>query len=131
MSPSNFLTTNPVVPPRTLREAGLKLRRGARHAIEHARHEALDLPPVVAEGYVVGQNLAVSPGQVDFRNRLIIQYTPSTPTVQAEPVLIVPTCIMAYYVLDLTTASSMIEHLLDSGFAVFTISLEEPRHPGP
>jgi len=127
-SPSNFVATNPQVQQRTVREGGLNLLRGAQHAVEDAWHEALDLPPVGAEAFAVGENLAVTPGQVVFRNRLIelIQYAPSTPTVHAEPVLIVPAWIMKYYVLDLTPQSSLIKYLVDSGFTVFTISWKNP-----
>ena len=128
VAPSNFITTNPVVQQRTVQEAGMNLLRGASHALEDAWHEALDLPPPGAEGYVVGTNLATTPGQVVLRNRLIelIQYSPTTPTVHAEPVLIVPAWIMKYYVLDLTPESSLIKHLVDSGFTVFTISWKNP-----
>ncbi len=128
VAPSNFITTNPVVQQRTASEAGLNLLRGAGHALQDAWHEALDLPPLGAEAFAVGENMAVTPGQVVFRNRLIelIQYTPTTPTVHAEPVLIVPAWIMKYYVLDLTPESSLIKHLVDSGFTVFTISWKNP-----
>ncbi len=95
-SPSNSLLTNPDVLEITLQQGGMNLVRGAINCVEDWRRAASGKGPVGAEAYEVGRDVAVTPGQVVFRNRLIelIQYTPTTETVHAEPILIVPAWIM-------------------------------------
>ncbi|HEU4621910.1 MAG TPA: alpha/beta fold hydrolase, partial [Burkholderiaceae bacterium] len=128
VSPSNFVATNPVVLEQTAREHGMNLLRGAAHAIDDLEREWLDQPPAGAEMYEVGVGTACTPGKVVLRNALmeLLQYTPTTDTVHAEPVLLVPAWIMKYYVLDLTPQESLVKYLVDHGFTVFAISWKNP-----
>ena len=98
-SPSNYVLTNPTILRKTQAEAGQNLVRGWWNLIEDWERSASGRPPVGSEQFQVGRDLAVSPGKVVYRNRLIelIQYAPTTSHVHAEPILIVPAWIMKYY----------------------------------
>lgn len=80
ISPSNFLPTNPEVTRRTLATAGANLVQGARNFVEDWARAVSGAPPVGAEKFRLGRDIAVTPGEVVFRNELIelIQYAPST-----------------------------------------------------
>ncbi len=127
-SPANFVWTNPEVLGAIAATGGASLWRGAMNFVDDARRLLLDEPPAGSEEFVVGKDVAVSPGKVVLRNHLIelIQYTPTTPDVYAEPVLIVPSWIMKYYILDLAPHNSMVKYLVEQGHTVFIVSWRNP-----
>lgn len=129
-APSNFVFTNPEVLERTRSEAGMNLLRGAWNFIEDAERAWAGRKRVGIEAFRAGRDVAVTPGKVVFRNRLIelIQYAPATKEVRPEPVLIVPAWIMKYYILDLSPYNSLVKYLTEQGYTVFMISW---KNPGP
>ena len=130
ISPSNFPLTNPEILRHTASKGGMNLVSGFQNMIEDWERAVSGKKPVGTEKFVVGRDVAVTPGKVVYRNRLIelIQYEPSTDNVRPEPVLVVPAWIMKYYILDLSPRNSLVKYLTEKGFTVFMISW---KNPGP
>ena len=128
-SPANFLHTNPELLKRTVAESGHNLVRGLKNWLEDAQRAVNGGGRAPGtEHFQVGRDVAITPGKVIFRNRLIelLQYSPQTPTVYAEPVLITPAWIMKYYILDLSPRNSLVRYLVEKGHTVFMISWKNP-----
>jgi polyhydroxyalkanoate synthase len=128
LSPSNFLVTNPSVLVETARCGGLNLVAGIGNLIEDAALARAPAPVPAPAQFQPGVGVALTPGKVVFRNALIelIEYQACTPTVCAEPVLMVPPWIMKYYILDLSPSNSLVRFLVEKGHTVFMISWKNP-----
>ena len=125
-APTNFLLTNPVALRKAIETRGESLAHGFRNFLDDM--EAGSVRMTDPSDFVVGKNLATTPGAVVFRNRLleIIHYAPSQPKVHKEPVVIVTPWINKFYILDLNHKKSMVRYLLEQGLEVFITSWKNP-----
>jgi polyhydroxyalkanoate synthase subunit PhaC len=129
LSPANAGLANPEVAQRTLERQGGNLAEGLAYVMDEWRQRQ-GLPPLEPPEQPLrpGVDLAVTPGSVVYRNHLVelIQYAPTTATVHAEPVFIVPSWIMKYYILDLSPHNSLVRWLVGQGHTVFILSWRNP-----
>ena len=126
ISPTNSLFTNPQVIHETIETGGQNLVKGTEHLLRDLA--AGEIKMTDKEAFAPGRNLALTPGQVIYRNKLIelIQYAPSTDTVHAVPLVFMPPWINKYYILDMQPHNSLIKFLVEQGFTVFVISWKNP-----
>ncbi len=129
-SPTNFLGTNPEALEKAVETDGESLVQGLENLVRDIESNQGDLLVTLAdrEAFHVGQNLATTPGEVVYRNRLLelIQYAPTTETVHKTPLLIFPPWINKFYVMDLKPANSLIKWIVDQGFTLFVVSWVNP-----
>ena len=130
LSPTNFPVTNPEVLRETMASNGRNLVEGMAQlqADMERSGPVLKISQTDTTAFQVGRDLAVSPGKVIYQNDILqlIQYAPSTETVHAVPLLIVPPWINKFYILDLTQPKSFIRYAVSRGFTVFVVSWVNP-----
>ncbi|MFC7476518.1 PHA/PHB synthase family protein [Dankookia sp. GCM10030260] len=126
MSPTLLLASNPVALKRAMETGGASLANGARNLLEDVQAGRLSM--VDATAFAPGRNLAMTPGKVVHRNKLVelIQYTPQTPTVHARPLLILPPWINKFYIMDMQPKNSLVDFMVKQGFTVFVVSWRNP-----
>ena len=122
LSPANFPLMNPVVLERTIETQGQNLVKG----MERLAHD-LDkgqLTHTDTSRFVLGENVAATPGKVIYRSRLfeLIQYAPATESVLEVPLLIFPPWINRFYILDLNPAKSFVRWAVEQGLTVVLAS---------
>ena len=128
LSPSNSPLLNPQVLRETATRGGSNLVEGFANWWRDALAVASGGKPRGVEAFRPGTGVALTPGKVVFRNELVelIMYEATTKKVAKEPVLIIPSWIMKYYILDLTPDDSLVKYLVDQGHTVFIVSWRNP-----
>ena len=129
-SPTNFLGTNPEALEKAVETDGESLVNGLENLVRDIESNQGDLLVTLAdrEAFHVGQNIATTPGEVVYRNKMLelIQYAPTTEKVHKTPLLIFPPWINKFYVMDLKPANSLIKWIVDQGFTLFVVSWVNP-----
>ena len=128
LAPSNNPLLNPLMWKALLDSGGRSALRGTRNLVSDMT-KAPRVPSMVSpRAFKVGKDLAVSPGAVVYRTPVfeLIQYQPTTPTVRAVPLLMIPPTINKYYVADLAPGRSIVETLVAGGQQVFMMSWRNP-----
>ena len=93
IAPSNFVLTNPEVLRETLRSNGDNLVKGLDNLLSDLDRGQGELSiRQTTDNFVVGRDVATTPGKVIFRNELfeLLQYSPTTETAFETPLLIFP-----------------------------------------
>ena len=129
LCPANFLMTNPEVLKLAIETKGKSLWDGFNNLVSDI--EKGKITQSDESMFEVGKNLAITPGSVIYENELmqLIQYTPTTKNVCEIPLLLIPSWINKYYVLDLQEKNSFVKFQVDKGITVFVISWRNPS-PG-
>ena len=122
LSPANFPLLNPVVLERTLQTGGQNLATGMERLQRDL--EQGQLTHTDAASFTLGENVAATPGKVVYETELfqLIQYSPTTDSVLAVPLVIFPPWINRFYILDLNPKKSFVRWAVEQGITVFMVS---------
>ncbi|WP_116450910.1 PHA/PHB synthase family protein [Blastococcus litoris] len=132
LAPSNIPVVNPLSLKAAIDTGGGSALRGIGRLLRDLSNPPRVPSMVDPDAFTVGEDLASTPGTVIFRTPVfeLIRYTPTTDTVRAVPLLMVPPTINKFYIADLAPGRSIVEHYVSSGQQVFMISWRNPdeRH---
>lgn len=127
-SPTNSLLGNPAAMRKFFDTGGQSIMDGLKNLVDDMLNNNGMPAQVDKSKFKVGENLALTPGVVVFKNEMLelIQYAPQTEKVYSRPTLFVPPQINKYYVFDLAPDRSFIEHAVKNGIQMFLVSWRNP-----
>ncbi|MEM6620347.1 MAG: alpha/beta fold hydrolase [Pseudomonadota bacterium] len=128
MAPSNNFFANPAAMKTLFETGGASAVNGVRNLVSDLTENGGLPSSVDTSKFNVGENLAITPGHVVFKNEVLelVTYTPTTEKVYKRPLFVVPPQINKYYSIDMSPGKSMIEFLLANGIQPFCISWRNP-----
>jgi polyhydroxyalkanoate synthase len=128
LAPTNAPLLNPDVIERAYETGGRSVVKGLGNISRDVMGNRGFPRSVDRSAFVVGRDLAVTPGAVVFRNEVceLLQYAAMTPTVNALPMVMVPPQINKYYFMDMAPGRSFVEYGLQQGLQMFAISWRNP-----
>jgi polyhydroxyalkanoate synthase len=126
-APANTILTNPEALKIAAETQGESLARGLENLTADLAKGHVTMTDEAA--FEVGRDLAVTPGAVVYENDVmqLLQYVPTTDSVHARPLVMVPPCINKYYILDLQPANSFVSHAVAQGHTVFMVSWKNAK----
>lgn len=131
MAPTNFLATNPDALEKAVETDGQSLIDGLENLVADLEANDGELIVRLADesAFEIGRNIATTPGQVVYRNRMmeLIQYAPTTETVHETPIVLFPPWINKFYILDLKEKNSLIKWITEQGYTLFVVSWINPN----
>ncbi|MEQ1724713.1 MAG: alpha/beta fold hydrolase [Sphingopyxis sp.] len=129
LSPTNTLAGNPSAIKRAIDSGGLSLMKGLQNAYTDIVHNNAIVSQVDKRPFTIGENIAITPGQVVWRTEMmeLIHYAPTTEQVHSIPQLTVPPQINKAYLNDLTPTKSVVQLQLAAGIQPFLISWRNPQ----
>ncbi|MEO0945119.1 MAG: class I poly(R)-hydroxyalkanoic acid synthase [Pseudomonadota bacterium] len=130
MAPNNFIGVNPDAFFAALDSEGDSLISGLANLVQDLEANDGDLVVRLADetAFEIGENIATTPGEVVYRNRImeLIQYHPTTAQVRETPIVLFPPWINKFYILDLKEKNSLIKYITDQGYTLFVVSWFNP-----
>ncbi len=130
MAPTNFLATNPDALEKAVETEGQSLVDGLENLVSDLEANDGELVVRLADetAFEIGGNIATTPGDVVYRNRMIelIQYRPTTEKVHETPIVLFPPWINKFYILDLKAQNSLIKWITEQGYTLFVVSWVNP-----
>jgi polyhydroxyalkanoate synthase len=127
-APTNTFLGNPGAIAKAVETRGRSLASGARHFAGDVRRNGGMPSTVDTRPFRVGENVAVTPGQVVHHSDVfeLIQYTTPGETSFVRPLVAVPPQINKFYISDIAPGRSLIEHVVSSGISYFAMSWRNP-----
>lgn len=128
VAPTNTLIGNPGALARVVETKGKSLFYGLRNMANDIMNNG-GMPSMVdGSKFQVGKNLAISEGNVVFRNEVleVIQYKPHTDKIYSRPILMIPPQINKFYMVDLSPGKSYVEWATNNGIPFFAVSWRNP-----